>query len=128
MTDAARTIREEAIRRARERGGERRSLVVPEWRATVYARGCVSVADNLKYHRAGSTEDAESGAITVHLSEVMVSAILDKLEDESGAPAFRPEDRDFLLHEVEADLVSRIYAFVRGEADLSPKKLSVKVG
>ena len=128
MPESTRSIREEAIRRAREQAGQRRSLFVPEWNATVHARGCVSVADNLKYHRTGSTADAESGEITVHLSEVMVAALLDKLEDESGAPAFRPEDRDFLLHEVEADLVGRLYAFVRGEADLSPKKLSVKVG
>lgn len=127
MSDPQTTLRERAIRATRERDRNRRTLRVPEWDADVHMRGSVTVAENHRYHRAASTIDPDTGEVAVNLSEVMVAAVIDKVEDEHGEPVFSDADRDFLLHEADSDLVSRLYAFVRGQEEFSPKRWRVTV-
>ena len=128
MSDDKPSIRDVALRHARAGGTDRRTMHVPEWDAPVFATGFISVAENHRYHRLSSKADDASGELAVNVTEVMARAVIDKLEDEDGAPVFRDEDLDVLLNRFPADLVSQLYAFVRGEADLSPKRFRVTVG
>lgn len=127
-TEQTPSIRNRALEFSQTKLKKRRILYIPEWEANVSVKGPITVAENHRYHQAATSEDPAGGETIVNLSQVMAAAIIDKLEDEQGRAIFQSQDMSFLLTEVDHELINRLYSFVRGEADLSPKKFRVTAG
>ncbi len=128
MNETKSSVHEAALRHAQRGEATRRSIHVPEWDAMVWTAGFISVAENHRHHRLASSVDEETGEVTVNISEVMARAVIDKLKCGDAEPVFSGEDLSFLVNEAPGDLVTRLYNFVRGEADVSPKKFKVTAG
>ena len=80
---------------------ERRSLYIPEWEATIYARN-VNLEDKSSWMKRSDGDHFE----------FMLYAVIGGAEDENGEPCFDIGDKPKLKKAVDPDIVSTIATFV----------------
>ena len=83
---------------------KRKTIEVPEWNTTIYAKPLTLNEKRKLYRNLGSKND--------DISLMMVESVILKAEDKDGKKMFTVDDRDRLLNKVDPDVVSDIASHI----------------
>ena len=111
------SLREKIVALTREQNSNRQSLVVPEWRETVFYAPLTIKERALIRKGAMIPDPARPGELILDYEMFDVLTVLHKALDREGNPVFTASDREFLESEAAATAVAAVSRAIHGRAD-----------